>query len=171
MRGFKIGDKLFHPVYGTGTLVDLKKDTGSEDGAEYLVISLTAHDGRFMIPLDRVDESGVRKVIQERNRPSLGRLFGGRPRQLSDNHLKRRQEIEKRLTEARFKDIGHLIRDLASRQATSGLNAYERRVLKRAKGLLAQEFAASEDIDTDTAMEQIDAALERRLSRSQEQGK
>lgn len=164
---FKIGDKLFHPIYRTGTLVDLKRESKRGEVTDYLVINLSENSARLMIPVERAEEIRLRKVVKKRNRPALWGLFAGRPRRLSKDHRKRRAQIGKRLVEGGFKEIGRLIRDLAWREIQSGFNIYDQRVFKRAKGLLAQELAESEGIETGEAMERIESALERRLSRWQ----
>jgi CarD family transcriptional regulator len=171
MTEFKIGDKLFHPVYGTGTLVDLKEEKASGKVTEYLVISLTGYNGRFMTPLERADEVGLRKVTPQKKRPELSKLFGGRPQELPEDHLKRRQRIGEALADGRFKELGHLVRDLAHREAQTGLNAYDRRVFKRAKTLLAQEFALCEEMDTDSVLERIESELGQRFSEGGAQAK
>jgi CarD family transcriptional regulator len=168
MTEFRIGDKLFHPVHGVGTLVDLEKETKNGEVTDYLVISLTESNGILMTPVERAEEIGMRKVVKKRNRPALWKLFAGRPRKLPKNYRRRSAQIGERLVEGGFKEIGRLIRDLAWREVRSGLNSYDRRIFKRAKGLLAQELAVSERIETDEAMERIESALERRLSRWQE---
>lgn len=168
MTEFEIGDKLFHPVHGTGTLVDLEKETKNGEVTDYLVIDLAEHKGRLMTPVERAEEIGLRKVVRKGNRPALWKLFAGRPRKLSKQYRKRSVQIRQRLVEGGFREIGRLIRDLAWREVRSGLNSYDRRVFKRAKRLLAQELAVSDGIQTEEAMERIESALERRLSRWQE---
>lgn len=168
MTEFRIGDKLFHPVYGTGTLADLEKETKNGEVTDYLVISLTESNGILMTPVERAEEIGLRKVVKKGNRPALWKLFAGRPRKMSKNYRKRSAQVRERLVEGGFKEIARLIRDLAWREVRSGFNSYDRRIFKRAKGLLAQELAVSEGIETDEAKERIESALERRLSRWQE---
>ncbi|MGB5932574.1 MAG: CarD family transcriptional regulator [Anaerolineae bacterium] len=168
MTEFKIGDKLFHPVHGTGTLADLDKETKNGEVTDYLVISLTESNGILMTPVERAEEIGLRRVVKKGNRPALWKLFAGRPRKMSKNYRKRSAQVQERLVEGGFKEIAHLIRDLAWREVQSGFNSYDRRIFKRAKGLLAQELAVSEGIETDEAKERMESALERRLSRWQE---
>lgn len=167
MTEFKIGDKLFHPVHGTGTLADLEKETKNGEVTDYLVISLTESKGILMTPLERAEEIGLRKVVKKGNRPALWKLFAGRPRKLPQDHRRRKAQIRERLVEGGFKEIGRLMRDLAWREVQSGFNSYDRRIFRRAKGLLAQELAASEGIETEEAMERVESVLERRLSRWQ----
>lgn len=168
MTQFEIGDKLFHPVHGTGTLVDLKKESNNGEITDYLVIDLTENSGRLMTPVERAEEIGLRKVVKKRNRPALWKLLAGRPRKLPKNYRKRSAQVRERLVAGGFKEVGRLIRDLAWRQVRSGFNSYDRRIFKRAKRLLAQELAVSEGIEMEEAMERIESVLERRLSRWQE---
>ncbi len=64
--------------------------------------------------------------------------------------------------------MGRVIRDLAWLDSRGGLNTNARRLLKRARMLLAEELAAAEGIEIDEAISRVEAALERRVSRWQD---
>lgn len=163
MTEFKIGDKILHPVYGSGTLISVEKRDRDGSTAKYYVIELVQGKGRLLTPVERSEQLGLRKPVAKGDRRQLSKVFSGRPRRLSEDYRKRRDSIDQRLREGSYVEVGRVVRDLTwvqrHRRATTG----DRRLLQRAKELLAKELAASDGIAEEEALERIEAALEGRL--------
>jgi CarD family transcriptional regulator len=168
MAKFRVGDTLIHPIHGAGTVVAYEKREEEGDTREYYVIELDTPDGRLLTPVEQADQLGLRKVVKKRDRPPLWKVLAGRPRKLSPQYRKRQAEIAKRLRRGSFTEVGWVIRDLAWLDSQGGLNVNDRRLLKRAKGLLAEELAAAEEMEIDEAISRVESALERRVSRWQD---
>jgi CarD family transcriptional regulator len=169
MMEFKIGDKLMHPTYGVGTLVSIEKQGNDGMATRYYVIELDRDQGRLATPVDKAEELGLRKPVSKEGRRKLSRLFVGRPRKLNGDPRKRRENISERLKEGNFVEVGWVVRDLAWRKSEGHANTGDRRLLKRAKNLLAEELAASDGIKVEEAMERIRSAIERRFSTSEDE--
>lgn len=163
MRRFKIGDKILHPVYGAGTLISIEERTDDGMTAEFYVIELVQGKGRLVTPVEKAKEVGLRKPISKRSRGTLSKVFAGRPRKLPEDYRLRRGSITDRLREGSFVEVGRVVRDLTCVEKQGRATTGDRRLLQRAKEVLAEELAASDDIGQDEAMEQIEAALERRI--------
>ncbi len=164
MRRFKIGDKILHPVYGAGTLVSFEERADDGMIVEFYVIELAHGKGRLVTPVEKAKELGLRKPISKRSRGTLSKVFAGRPRKLPEDYRLRRGSINDRLREGSFAEVGGVVRDLTWVEKQGRPTTGDRRLLQRAKDQLAEELAASDDIGQDEAMEQIEAALERRIS-------
>ncbi len=167
MTKFRVGERLIHPVHGAGTVVAYEKRKEEGETKEYYVIELDTPNGRLLTPVEQADQLGLRKVVDKGDRPPLWKVFAGRPRKLPPRYRERRAEIAKRLREGNFAEVGRVIRDLAWLDSQGGLNTNDRRFLRRAKGLLAEELAAAEGIEIDEAVSRVESALERRVSRWQ----
>jgi CarD family transcriptional regulator len=164
MEEFEIGDKILHPIYGAGELVSIEHRHRDGGTAKYYVIELLQGKGRLLSPVEKSDELGLRKPVKKSQRNRLSKIFSGRPRRLSEDYRKRRSVIDQRLREGSFTEVGRVVRDLAWVENQGRATTGDRRLLERAKGLLAKELAASDGISEVEAMERIDEALERRLS-------
>lgn len=167
MARFRVGERLIHPVHGAGTVVAYEKREEEGDTKEYYVIELDTPNGRLLTPVEQADQLGLRKVVGKGDRLPLWKVFAGRPRKLSSYYRKRRAEITKRLRRGSFVEVGRVIRDLAWLDSRGRLNTSDRRLLKRAKSLLAEELAAVEGMEIDEALSRVESALERRVSRWQ----
>lgn len=168
---FKIGDRLVHPVYGVGTLVSIEKQGNDGMTMEYYVIELDRDKGRLATPVEKAEELGLRKPISKGDRRELSKVFAGRPRRLAEDPRKRRKDISDRLRDGSFVDIGRVVRDLAWLRGAKQANAGDRRLLTRAKDLLAEELAASDGIEVDEAMQRVESVLQRRFASLEEKVK
>jgi CarD family transcriptional regulator len=166
MAQLKIGDTVLHPIYGAGILVSMEKRGTDGTVADYYVIELSEGKGRLLTPVDKLDELGIRKPVARRDRRELAKVFSGRPRRLSEDYRKRRTVIDERLRDGSFVEVGRVVRDLSWVESQGRATTGDRRMLQRAKDLLAKELAASDGISEEEALERIDVALERRLSAS-----
>jgi len=164
MTEFKIGDKVVHPLYGVGTLVSIEKQGSVGMAAKSYVIELAHGEGRLITPVEKAESLGLRKAVSKRGRRKLWKVFSGRPRRLAENPLKRQSDIARRLREGNFVEVGRVIRDLTWRQGRGRATRGDKRLLQRAKELLAEELAVSDGIEVDEAMERIGSALKQRLS-------
>jgi CarD family transcriptional regulator len=168
MAGFRVGDRLIHPIHGAGTVVAREKLEEEGETKEYYVIELDTPSGRLLTPVEQADQLGLRKVVEKGDRPPLWKVFAGRPRKLPPDYRKRQGEIAKRLRRGSFTEVGRVIRDLAWLKSQGGLNMSDRRLLKRANSVLAEELAAAEGMEIDEALSRVESALERRVSKWQD---
>ena len=164
MAKFGVGERLIHPVHGAGTVVAYEKLEEEGHTEEYYVIELDTPNGRLLTPVEKADQLGLRKVVEKRDRPPLWKVLAGHPRKLSLDYRKRQAEIAKRLRRGSFTEVGRVIRDLAWLNSRGGLNMNDRRLLRRAKALLAEELAAADGIGIEEAISRVESALERRVS-------
>jgi CarD family transcriptional regulator len=166
MDKLKVGDKVLHPIYGAGTLVSVEKRGKDGTTAAYYVIELMQGKGRLLTPVEKSEELGLRKPVAKSERRGLAKVFSGRPRKLSEDYRKRRSVIDQRLREGSFVEVGRVVRDLSWVDSQGRATTGDRRMLQRAKSLLAKELAASDGVSEEEALVRIDAALERRMSTS-----
>jgi CarD family transcriptional regulator len=164
MARFKVGDKLLHPLYGAGTLVAIEEQRENGKTTEYYEIELARGEARLLTPVDKVQEVGLRKPISKKDRRRLLKVLGGAPGSLPEDYPKRRENIRDRLREGSFVEIGRAVRDLAWRKSEGQATVGDRRLLARAKDLLAEELAASDGVEKDEATQRIETALERKVS-------
>ncbi len=62
---FEIGDKIVYPNHGAGTIIGIETKEILGDEKQYYIMELPIGDMRVMIPIDRIDEIGVRGIIDE----------------------------------------------------------------------------------------------------------
>lgn len=168
MARFKIGDKVLHPLYGAGTVVAIEEQRDNGMVREYYAIELVRRTGRLLTPVDRAEQVGLRKPISKKDRAKLLRILSGTPTTLAEDYPKRRKKIKETWRQGSFVEIGQVVRDLAWRKSEGNATMGDRRLLERAKEVLAEELAASDGVAKDEAMERIESVIERKVSAWQE---
>jgi len=154
---FQIGDKVFHPVHGAGTVVDVKERSSLGSARRYYSISLLGQPKTLlMVPVKAAQEIGLRPPLQ---RSDLARVWGvlrEDPEALPTDHEQRYELLKDRLRDGNALQIAAALRDMAWREET------ERRLTKQGKQLyeeslmlLAGEVAIVQDSDLASAEAQI----------------
>ena len=61
---FNIGDKVIHPAYGAGSIVDIAEKQIGDEQRTYYVIELLMQTGTLMVPVTRANDFGLRSPIK-----------------------------------------------------------------------------------------------------------
>jgi CarD family transcriptional regulator len=160
MADFEVGDRLLHPRYGPGTLMSVKKMRDDGEVKEYYVIELTRRKGRLLTPVEQADEVGLHSPGSKEDREDLWEVLAREPKEMTSDFRKRRKEIRSIFRSGSLTDMGRVVRDLAWRQAEGEATTGDRRLLDRAKDLLAEELVAMGSLGKAEAMERVESVLE-----------
>jgi len=63
---FKVGDRIVYPQHGAGVIDGIEKRTVLGEEVEYLTIRILSDDLVVRIPVNRVDELGLRRVMDQK---------------------------------------------------------------------------------------------------------
>ena len=58
-----IGDKIVYPMHGAGEITGIEEETVGEVQKSYYVFRLPVGNMKLMLPVDNIDELGLREVI------------------------------------------------------------------------------------------------------------
>ena len=84
---FSVGDKVIHPSYGAGTVLEINEKQIGEQQRNYYVIELLAQAGTLMVPVSRASELGLRSPVE---RPEhVLTILSSEPGSLSNDHRER----------------------------------------------------------------------------------
>jgi CarD family transcriptional regulator len=158
---FTIGDKVYHPVHGAGTIVDVKERSSLGSARRYYSISLLSQPKTvLMVPVKSAQEIGLRPPLQRSDLSQVWRVLGSNPETLPTDHEQRYELLKDRMRQGNALHIAAAVRDMAWREGT------ERRLTKQGKQLyeeslmlLAGEVALVQDSDLAAAEAQIAEAL------------
>lgn len=159
MTRFDVGDRLLPPRYGPGTLVSIEELPDNGEVREYYVIQLTRREGRLLTPVEKADNVGLHRPRSKEDRREVWNVLAKAPREMPSDYRKRLREARTIFKEGSLIDMGGLVRDLAWRKREGEASMGDRRLLKRAKDLLAEELAASDAMDKSEATERVESVL------------
>lgn len=155
---FNVGDKLVHPTYGAGTIIDIQEKQIRDEQRTYYVINLLSQDGTLMVPVTRASELGLRQPTAKPKH--MLQILVSEPVLLSDNHRERQEAISVDLRSGSVSKISRAVRDLSHRDVVGRLTEADLRLYRKAQELLAGELALSFGVDVEAARDQVSSVLE-----------
>lgn len=164
MTRFDVGDRVLHPRYGPGTLVSIEELSDNGEADEYYVIQLTRRKGRLLTPVEKAKTVGLHAPGSKEDVDKLWKVLARQPKEMSSDYRKRRRQARHTFREGSLIDVGRVVRDLAWRKSEGQATIGDRRLLKRAKNLLAEELAALDAMDKNEATKRVESVLEEQLA-------
>jgi len=145
---FEVGDAVVHPVRGAGVVVGI--ETRERDGEEeqyYRIKPVDEDVSVLMIPVDRVEEMGVRKAVDEGELKKVWEILQGEPHKLPSNYRKRHSMMREKLQTGDILEVAEAVKDMAGRRrGEKGLTTRGKRIYETGLELLAGEIATVEEI-------------------------
>ncbi|MGM0420183.1 MAG: CarD family transcriptional regulator [Bacillota bacterium] len=156
---FEIGDKVVYPNHGAGTIIGIetKEILGAEK--QYYIMQLPIGDMKVMIPIDKVDEIGVREIIDEEEADQIIALLKGDKSKMSQNWNRRYRANMEKLKTGDIYEVGGVVRDLTIRDDEKGLSTGEKKMLSNARQILISELVLAKDVSEKEIEEIIDKAF------------
>ncbi len=157
---FSVGDEVVHRVHGAGIITDKKEMQITETPNRYLVIDMPESDSTLMVPTDKAEQR-LRPVCTMRTlRHLLTAILTGQPNKLSKDYKKRQERINNKLKSGEISKWIEVVRDLTHRREQGRRSKIDRRLLKRARYLVAGELAMAQGIELETAESRLTFIVE-----------
>ena len=156
---FKIGDKVVHPHYGAGMVIDIEEKKFLEECGRYYIIDLVACDGIVMVPTDNVQKIGLRQVSGTRAISRAMAMLASTPDTLSSDYRERQAHAQEKLNTGDLVEVTEVVRNLAWRNHLGRLTMADNKLYQRAQAFLASELSLARGIELQEAMKQLQTVL------------
>jgi CarD family transcriptional regulator len=158
---FHVGDAVVHPIRGAGKVTGFTElETQGELRKYYKIKLIKQTSTSLMIPIDEVDEVGMRPAISPENLDKVWSILQDTPEELPSNYRTRHKVINDSLQTGDIFEIAVAVRDTAwRREGEDGLTQKGKELYKRGIRLLAGEIAASKGIPLSQAQRDLKKRL------------
>jgi len=157
---YQVGDKVVHPIYGAGVVTGISQKSIAGDLRHYYIIEPMTYDMRIMVSVEKAKDVGLRDVLKHSGIARILRVLRSTPDELISDYKERQSLAAEKLCSANPIEIAEVMRNLSWLQKQKGhLGAKDRKLLDRARNLLAGEMAVAEDLDLENALARIETAL------------
>lgn len=159
---FNVGDHVVYPYHGAGTIKEIQEKEVLGETLSYFVLYFPLNDVTLMLPENRIDQSGLRKVIdQEQLNEVITALSNGSPTK-NENPKQYSRENENLLKSGSIIDAACAIANLSIKETerTNGLHIQDRKNLDKAKQFVVSELMLMNDMTKDEAYSFIDDNLQ-----------
>ena len=138
---YEINQKIVYPSQGVGKIVDITEKKFKDNLLKYYVIYLEVSDMTIMVPVERVDELGIRAIVSEEEALKALELISEEFEPIPSDWKLRYQMNLDLLKRGTVKDIAAIVRCLYNRSKVKELPILERKLYDSAKRLLEDEIS------------------------------
>ncbi len=163
---FKIGDKVFYPMHGAGTIDSIEEKEILGNKVSYYTISLP-NEIKAMIPVDNTDTVGLREIINEDVANKVLGILESEITEMPENWNKRYNENRDRLKTGDIYEIADIYRNLSLRNREKNLSTGEKKMLLNAKQVLISELALSSNQNFEAIETRIETKLDENFNQQE----
>jgi CarD family transcriptional regulator len=156
---FKVGDRVVYPHHGAAVVKKKEKITAFGEEREYLVLQMVHGELTLRVPVDKVDEVGMRPPISEADVEDLFRLIAKRDVREPANWSRRFKNHQEKMKSGDVYQVAEVVRNLALREKGKGLSTAEKSMLERARSILVSELSFALDVTEDDALNKLNDGL------------
>lgn len=152
---FEVGDKVVYPMHGAGTIeeIELKEILGEEK--KYFVMRMPIGEMKVMIPIDNMDEVGVREIVSKEQMEEIITILEGDRGKMPQNWNRRFRLNMDKIKSGDIFEIAAVVRNLMLLDNEKGLSTGERKMLSDAKQMLISEMVLVYDITPEETEELV----------------
>ncbi|MCL4394455.1 MAG: hypothetical protein M1482_06600 [Chloroflexi bacterium] len=156
---FQIGEHVVHPVYGVGTVKTLthQRFAGGKMREYYEVVSGGV---TVWVPVNEEGFTVLRRIAAKESLGECRRVLKGRPVPFAVDRQKRQLEIAARMKGRMLPALCEIVRDLRAQGRLKPLGIAEDGLLRKTFKALCEEWAASEGVNDQAAIREIESLLQ-----------
>lgn len=156
---FNIGDRVVYPMHGAGVIEAIEEREILGRRKQYYIMKLPIGDMQVMIPVDGVEEVGLREVISQDDMERVLDVLGGERTSMSTNWNRRYRANAEKLRSGNIFEVAEVVRNLTLREREKGLSTGERKMLDNAKQILVSEVVLARDMAEADAQGLLEQAI------------
>ena len=146
---FSVGDIVCYPMHGVGTIQSIEEKTILGDTASYYIIRFVSNNMTAMVPVNNVEQVGLRNVIDADECDKVFKYLDGEATDESDNWNQRYRDNLDKLRIGDIFSVAEVVKCLIRRDREKGLSAGERKMYLTARQVLLAELTASSGKEED----------------------
>ncbi|HDR7794132.1 TPA: transcription factor YdeB [Bacillus luti] len=150
---FQIGDKIVYPMHGAGIIEAIEEKEILGTTRQYCVIRIISKDMQVMLPMDQLQKSGIRYIVDKGTLDDILLEFQHGESDPSLSWKQRYTMNMEKMKNGNLQDSAEVVRDLLRRNKERALNASEKQMLDNARKMMISEVALVQDVSEHQATE------------------
>jgi CarD family transcriptional regulator len=135
-----IGDKIVYPMHGAGVIESIEEKEVLGEKKKYYIMRLPIDDMKVMIPIDSINDFGIRSTIGYNEFNSVMEVFSQEDNNISDNWGRRYRCNMEKIKKGSIYGVAEVVKDLIIRDWKKGLSPGEKKILENAEQILYSEL-------------------------------
>lgn len=156
---FSIGDRVVYPMHGAGIIEKIEEKEILGEKSQYYVMIMPIGNMKVMIPVDNIEEIGIREIISDEEMQKVLNILKGDKTKMPQNWNRRYRMNMEKIKSGDVFEIASVVRNLMLRDEERSLSTGERKMLNNAKQMLISEIVLVFDIDQEESEKIINDAI------------
>lgn len=156
---FIVGDRVVYPMHGAGIVESIEEKEILGELRKYYVMRIPTGEMKVLIPLDNVEESGLRGVISEEQIQEVLTVLQSRDIEMSSNWNRRYRANMEKIKTGDILEVAEVVRNLSLRDREKSLSTGERKMLENARQILISELVLAKGIEEQQMETWLEGAL------------
>ena len=156
---FAKGDYVVYPTHGVGKVTGIERREVAGFNLQLFVILFDSEKMTLRVPVEKVADSGLRKISSKDKMQAVTATLKGRARSKRTMWSRRAQEYEAKINSGDPVAIAEVVRDLYRAAGQPEQSYSERQMYEAALERLVNEYALVEKLDVEAATEKIESVL------------
>lgn len=136
----EIGERVVYPMHGAGEVTGIEEQEVGGLAQSYYVLRLPMGSLKLMLPVDKVDEIGLRDVIDKSKIDELTEILSGKSETSQGSWNKRFHATLDRLKSGDIMEVAAVARNLTRQHWRKKISSGERRLMELARQILISEL-------------------------------
>ncbi len=156
---FNIGDMIVYPMHGAGIIEAIEEKEILGEKRKYFIMRMPIGDMKAMVPIDNVEDVGVREIIDKVEMERVLDILRGSKTSMPQNWNRRYRINLDKIKSGDIYEIAAVVRNLMLLDMLKGLSTGERKMLSNAKQMLVSEMVLVLEITLEEVEERILEAI------------
>jgi CarD family transcriptional regulator len=156
---FTKGDKVVYPHHGAATIIATEKRTFDGKRTDFFVLEVAIDQLTLRVPVASAVDLGVRPVISKTAARRVLAVFKSEPEEAGANWSRWYKLLTEKINSGDIYQVAEVVRDLTYAQQTKGISPALKRMLSKARLILASELRFALNLSEEDAMKRLDRAL------------
>lgn len=156
---FNIGDKVVYPMHGAGVIESIEEREILGERRKYYIMKMPIGDMKVMIPLDQMEDIGIRKVIDPEEVENVLEVLSSDLTKMHQNWNHRYRANMDMLKSGDIYEIAEVVRNLTLMDKEKGLSTGERKMLSNARQILISEIVLVAEISEEEASSLVETVI------------
>lgn len=135
-----IGDKVFYPMHGAGEITGIEENEVGDVLSSYYVFRLPMGNLKLMLPVDKVEEIGLRELITPAQVEEVVEILTAESEPFQGSWNKRFNTNLERLKTGNVFDAAEVARNLTRQNNKKKISSGEKRLLDLSRQILISEL-------------------------------
>lgn len=158
---YKLNSYVVYPMYGICKVAGVSKNKVNSRMVECYVFECEGENIILKVPVSRVKEYRIRKIISKNEAANFLTLLQTKPQDIENNWKLRYNENEEKLKKGDIKDTIDVARSLFTRNKIKELSASEKRLYEKAYTFIVNEISIALKKDKEEIEDIVSNALEK----------